>query len=78
MNRRHRDFQSHALPAELPRHMGNRIGIEPTTLEPQSRVLPLNYRLHMYRHRELNSDLGIRSPLSYPLYDAGASAPAQD
>ena len=26
LNRRHRDFQSRALPTELPRHRGKRIG----------------------------------------------------
>ena len=30
-NHRHCDFQSHALPAELPRHMATRKGLEPST-----------------------------------------------
>ena len=30
-NHRHCDFQSHALPTELPRHMAMRKGLEPST-----------------------------------------------
>ena len=31
LNHRHCDFQSHALPTELPRHVATREGLEPST-----------------------------------------------
>ena len=70
MNRRHRDFQSHALPAELPRHKGARWDSNPLHAEPQSAAYPLRL-LAQYRYRESNPDQEIRSLLSYPLDHIG-------
>ena len=52
-NRRHEDFQSSALPTELPRHikMATLIGFEPTISAVTGRhVRPLHHRAVFYQY----------------------------
>jgi hypothetical protein len=62
-NRRHKDFQSSALPTELPRHenvalIEENINILPIAHRPGSQAkngLPEHVRCHTYRPRPFNS-----------------------